>query len=191
MKKFTKEITALLASAAVGAAACAGTASASSEEQIEQTAGVLAISDEIVEEPSIEDMPTAGMIAPPDDSIEQPTEEIPPLVGEPMPTDELIDSTEEEFPPVEGEIVPPDEWIEATTEELPPLAGDVLPLDGDVDLNGSFSVSDVVMFQKWLSASSDVHLSYWQAADFNYDNKLNIFDLCLMKKALIEKNMLS
>ena len=162
MRKFTKEISALLASVAVGAAACAGTASASSE-QIEQVEGVMAISDEIVEE-----TPTAGVPLPPDEMTE--------------PT------TEEEVLPIAGEPLPPDEWIEGTTEEeIPPLAGDVLPLDGDVDLNGSFGVSDVVMFRKWLSAVPDTHLVYWQAADFNHDNKLNIFDLLLMKRALISE----
>lgn len=181
MRKFTKEISALLASVAVGAAACA-TASASSE-QMEQTAGVMAISDEIAE-----DTPTAGVPLPPDEPTELTTEEIPMIAGEIFPFDELIETaTEEEIPPIEGEIVPPDELTEPATEEIPPLAGDIAPADGDVNADGSFGVADVVMFRKWLSAVPDARLGYWQSADFNHDNKLNIFDLLLMKKALIEE----
>jgi len=184
MRKFTKEISALLASVAVGAAACAGAAAASSE-QIEQTDDVMATSNE-----TVEDTPTAGVPLPPDEVTEPTTEEeIPLIAGEIFPFDELIETTtEEEFPPIEGEILPSDELTEPTTEEeLPPFAGDIAPADGDVNADGSFDVSDIVMFQKWLSAVPDVHLAYWQAADFNHDNKLNIFDFLLMKKNLIEE----
>jgi len=59
---------------------------------------------------------------------------------------------------------------------------------GDVNDDGSFGVSDVVMLNKWLLAVPDVHLNNWKAADFNNDNKLDVFDLILMKSALIESN---
>ena len=58
---------------------------------------------------------------------------------------------------------------------------------GDVNADGVFSVSDVVLFQKWLLAVPDTYLSNWKAADFNEDDVLNVFDLTLMKRALIER----
>jgi hypothetical protein len=59
-------------------------------------------------------------------------------------------------------------------------------LMGDVNEDGSFGVSDVVLLQKWLLAVPDTHLANWKAADFCEDNKLDVFDLTLMKRALLE-----
>ena len=62
-------------------------------------------------------------------------------------------------------------------------------LMGDVNNDGAFNVSDVVLLQKWLLAVPDTHLANWKAADFCEDNALNVFDLCLMKRALIEQRI--
>lgn len=59
--------------------------------------------------------------------------------------------------------------------------------DGDVNGDNSFNIADIVAFQKWLINPSDEPLEYWKAADFYKDNILDVFDLCLMKKNLIEK----
>lgn len=59
-------------------------------------------------------------------------------------------------------------------------------LMGDVNEDGSFNVADVVLLQKWLLAVHDTHLANWKAADFCEDNKLDVFDLTLMKRALLE-----
>ncbi|MDE7105434.1 MAG: polysaccharide deacetylase family protein [Ruminococcus sp.] len=56
---------------------------------------------------------------------------------------------------------------------------------GDVNKDGKFNISDVITFQKWLLAVPDTHLADWKAADFCNDEKLNVFDFCLMKKELI------
>lgn len=56
---------------------------------------------------------------------------------------------------------------------------------GDVNGDGSFGVSDVVLLQKWLLAVPNTNLSNWKAADFCEDNKLDVFDLTLMKRAMI------
>ncbi len=56
---------------------------------------------------------------------------------------------------------------------------------GDCNLDNKFTVSDVVMLQKWLVGSGE--LKCWQNADFNNDNRVDVFDLLLMKKALTEK----
>lgn len=58
---------------------------------------------------------------------------------------------------------------------------------GDINNNGAFNVSDVVLLQKWLLAVPDTHLENWKAADFCEDNRIDVFDLTLMKRALINK----
>ncbi|MBD5143028.1 MAG: DUF4832 domain-containing protein [Ruminococcus sp.] len=58
-------------------------------------------------------------------------------------------------------------------------------INGDINGDGVFDVSDVIVLKKWLLANSDTTLANWQAGDFNQDNMLNIFDWCLMKNALL------
>jgi hypothetical protein len=62
-----------------------------------------------------------------------------------------------------------------------------LNLLGDVNADRQFNVSDVVLLQKWLLAVPNAHLSNWSAADLCKDGKLNVFDLCLMKRELLNK----
>ncbi len=56
---------------------------------------------------------------------------------------------------------------------------------GDVDGDGAFGVTDVVLLQRWLLAVPETRLADWQAADFNADGRLDGFDLCLMKRHLL------
>lgn len=48
---------------------------------------------------------------------------------------------------------------------------------GDVNLDGSFNVADVVLLQKWLLAFSEITLEKWENANFYADRKLDVFDL--------------
>ena len=64
-------------------------------------------------------------------------------------------------------------------------AADPAIISGDVNADGSFDVSDVVLFQKWLLSVSGVVLADWKAADFCADNELDVFDLCIMKQQLL------
>ena len=59
-------------------------------------------------------------------------------------------------------------------------------LEGDVNYDGEITVADAVLLQKWLLAVPDTHLPYWRNADLCADEKLNVFDLCLLKRQLIE-----
>ena len=59
---------------------------------------------------------------------------------------------------------------------------------GDVNADGSFDIADVVLLQKWLLAAPDTELTNWKAADFCDDGRLNVFDLCLMRRALFAEN---
>lgn len=61
-------------------------------------------------------------------------------------------------------------------------------LTGDANGDGEFNVADVIVLQKWLLAVPDTHFAEWKAVDFCEDDKLDVFDLCLMKRALIEQN---
>lgn len=58
---------------------------------------------------------------------------------------------------------------------------------GDVNADGNFNVSDLVLIQKWLLAYPDTELKNWKAGDLCQDGRLDVFDLCLMRKQLIER----
>lgn len=56
---------------------------------------------------------------------------------------------------------------------------------GDANGDGEFTVADVVMLQKWLLCQGT--LENWQCCDFNEDSQIDLFDLCLMRRALLSK----
>lgn len=74
-----------------------------------------------------------------------------------------------------------------TTQTVKVKDGTVVqePATGDANGDGEFNVSDVVILQKWLLAVPDTHFADWRAANFYPDDRLDVFDLCLMKRALI------
>lgn len=57
---------------------------------------------------------------------------------------------------------------------------------GDINGDGEFNIADAVMLNKYLLGDSDEELSKRQNADFCADGKLDSFDLCMMKKKLVE-----
>lgn len=56
---------------------------------------------------------------------------------------------------------------------------------GDCNDDGAFSIADVVLLQKWLLAVPNVTLPNWKAADLCEDGRLDVFDLCMMKRLLL------
>lgn len=56
---------------------------------------------------------------------------------------------------------------------------------GDVNSYGEFNVSDAVLLPKWLLAVPNTELADRKAADLCEDGRLNVFDLCMMKRILI------
>ena len=199
MRKFTKEISALIATISVGTAAVAVS---SASEEIGRSAGGNAASVET----TVENISLGGVTVPPDTTattglpslsgtsvatteeyIEPTTEEMPPLGGVPLPPDDYIEPTTEEFPPTAGVPMPPDDYIEPTTEEIPPLAGDVMPSDGDINADGEVSVSDAVSLQKWLLGDSEQLMLNWKAADLCEDDQIDAFDLCVLKKLITDE----
>ena len=65
---------------------------------------------------------------------------------------------------------------------------DPVTVSGDVNADGELTMADVVLLQKWLLAIPDTHLENWKAADLCEDNRLDVFDLCLMRRLLINGN---
>ena len=64
-------------------------------------------------------------------------------------------------------------------------------LAGDVNADGTFDVSDVIVLQKWMLSEPDAELKNQKAADFDANGELDIYDLGLMKRALLsQKEML-
>ena len=63
--------------------------------------------------------------------------------------------------------------------------GPVASVQGDVNADGEFNISDVVLFQKWLLAVPNTKLNNWKAADLCKDDRLDVFDLCLMRRDLV------
>ena len=59
------------------------------------------------------------------------------------------------------------------------------PIRGDVNSDGVFDVTDVVLLQKWLLSVPDTHLADWKNGDFYEDDSLDVFDLALMKRSLV------
>ena len=60
---------------------------------------------------------------------------------------------------------------------------------GNINGDGEFNIADVVSLKKWLLNSSDTTLYNWAEGDFDLDNRLTSFDLSLMKRELIRKNV--
>lgn len=58
-------------------------------------------------------------------------------------------------------------------------------IKGDVNADGEFNIADIVLFQKWLLACPDVELKNWKAADLCKDDRLDVFDMVMMRRELI------
>ena len=56
---------------------------------------------------------------------------------------------------------------------------------GDVNADGEFNVADLVLLQNWLLARPDTILADWKAGDLCEDDRLDVFDLVLMRRLLI------
>lgn len=57
---------------------------------------------------------------------------------------------------------------------------------GDVNKDGNINIADLVVLQKWLVGNGD-SLDCWQLADICDDNRLDVFDMIMLRKLLIEK----
>ena len=62
---------------------------------------------------------------------------------------------------------------------------DIPVIEGDANLDGEVNVADVVMLQKWLLCCGN--LDCWQNVDLCRDERINVFDLVMLKRRLISK----
>ncbi len=61
-------------------------------------------------------------------------------------------------------------------------------IDGDINADGEFSIADAVLLQNWLLNIPNTKLADWQAGDLFSDGRLDIYDLCQMRRMLIRKS---
>ena len=59
-------------------------------------------------------------------------------------------------------------------------------VSGDVNGDGKFNIVDLVTFKRWLLSTPDAELTDCKAADLCSDGILDVFDLCLMRRLLVE-----
>lgn len=61
-------------------------------------------------------------------------------------------------------------------------------LAGDINSDGEFNISDIVLLKKWLLGVSDTDIADWHAGDLVQDNVLDVFDLCEMQHTLLNQS---
>ena len=197
MRKFTKEISSLLA--AVTVSATVNATYVSSEENIQlsgqmtmsdadyaeipETAGVMALPDE-------EDPPIVGAEAPSDIVTKPPvTTTIPSFAGGMMGPST---TTAEEIPPFMGTMTAATTTTVVTTtttseEEIPPLMGEMADIPGDANGDFEFNVADIITLQRYILHMPDAKIYDWYQADMCKDGEINIFDLVVMRRELLKQ----
>lgn len=58
---------------------------------------------------------------------------------------------------------------------------------GDANDDGEFTIADMVTFQKWLTKPAETMPAHWKSLDFCADEKLDVFDFCVMREKIILK----
>lgn len=66
------------------------------------------------------------------------------------------------------------------------IAPDKIWLLGDVNSDGEVGVADAVLLQKWLLGIPGTELAEWTAADIYENNKLDAFDMILMRRLITQ-----
>lgn len=69
-------------------------------------------------------------------------------------------------------------------KEFSPRENAPKPVQGDINNDGDFNVADLVVLHKWLLGSPDETVENWKAADLCEDDKLDVYDLCEMRRLL-------
>ena len=78
-------------------------------------------------------------------------------------------------------------YAEIVGDNIPANKKNITPekVKGDVNKDGEFGISDVVLVQQWMISVPGTNISDWKAADLTDDGTLDVFDLCLMRKLLV------
>ena len=64
-------------------------------------------------------------------------------------------------------------------------AGAAAGVKGDANGDGTFSIADVVLLQRYLLGAEKNNFPVMEGADLYKDGRLDVFDMCLMKKLLV------
>lgn len=72
---------------------------------------------------------------------------------------------------------------------IPTANGAEFSVKGDLNCDGEFNISDVIILQKWLVSAPDTDFPNWKSADFCKDNRIDVFDLILIKKELVQPSI--
>lgn len=72
-----------------------------------------------------------------------------------------------------------------TVEHLSLVAWESEPVRGDGNGDGIWNLSDVVALQKWILAVPGAELEQWKNVDFDSNGKIDVLDLCLMRRELM------
>ena len=77
---------------------------------------------------------------------------------------------------------PTEETSESEVQPITPLV-----LYGDVNLDNTVNLLDIVLMQKYLLGKASItDTAFYNQADLNQDGKVNIYDLILLKRNLFE-----
>jgi endoglucanase len=77
--------------------------------------------------------------------------------------------------------------VRAAEDDTPVSGNYSSGVSGDVNADGVFGVADVVLMQKWLLTAPGAELIDWEAGDLCKNGRLDVFDLCMMKRTLFGK----
>ncbi|MCQ2417592.1 MAG: dockerin type I repeat-containing protein [Oscillospiraceae bacterium] len=183
MRKFTNEIAALITTLAVGTvagvitAAAAETSDGTSDNEpvfTTMTTTMPPLAGTMVSTTTTTTLPPlAGTLT------TVPTTTLPPLAGTMVST-----AATTTLPPLAGEMMPTE-----TIEEIPPVEGLMVDNTGSGDFNGdgSFSVADVVLLQKYMLNLPELTIRDVSTADMNMDGRVNSKDYSLMKRRLLNE----
>ena len=58
-------------------------------------------------------------------------------------------------------------------------------LRGDVNADGSVTVADLVLMQKYLLGDKSAELADWKAGDLCEDDRVDVFDFCILRRLII------
>lgn len=80
-----------------------------------------------------------------------------------------------------------------TLDELPdlksyPMAEETEVIRGDVNLDGSVDSADIVLLAKYLTVQTNLNARQSEAAMLTDDNKVDAFDLVVLKRTVLNKN---
>ncbi|MBP3267639.1 MAG: dockerin type I repeat-containing protein, partial [Ruminococcus sp.] len=72
------------------------------------------------------------------------------------------------------------DWWGDTEPSMAPIE-EKSAVPGDINDDGAANIADAVLLQKWLLADPDTTLPKWENGDLCQDQRLNVYDLILLK----------